>query len=350
VRFVSTFNRPLRLREHTVNAPDREKVSPPSPELNGFNTKAIAIRGCCAEDSGMPLVINGQTIDDAVIDQEFSAIKAHYESMGSISCCERDDEFRGFARDNITFRALLTQEAQKSIPEPPVGDVDEAFAKLKEEHGGEEQFYASVGLSPEQDELIRKDLELNLQVESLRQNVFEGLTEPSEDDCRNYYANNLDQFTDEDEVRASHIFKSVREVEKRENIFKQLCDVREQLANGGDFVEAAKQHSDKPAEEIDLGFFKRGELMDEFEIITFSMKVGEVSPVFNTPHGFHLAKVTERKTGEPKPFEDVSQLIKEELTAQKQDEKLQQFVDELKKSAKIEYIEPEDSTESHSGH
>ena len=62
------------------------------------------------------------------------------------------------------------------------------------------------------------------------------------------------------------------------------------------------------------------------------------------------AKVTERKIGEPKPFEDVSQLIKEELIAQKQDEKLQQFVDELKKSAKIEYIEPKDSTESHSGH
>ena len=42
----------------------------------------------------MPLVVNGQTIDDAVIEQEFSAIKAHYESLGSISCCERDDEFR----------------------------------------------------------------------------------------------------------------------------------------------------------------------------------------------------------------------------------------------------------------
>ncbi|MBT3615260.1 MAG: hypothetical protein HN524_04670, partial [Verrucomicrobia bacterium] len=61
----------------------------------------------------MPLVINGQTIDDAVIDQEFSAIKAHYESLGSMSCCERDGEFRGYARDNITFRVLLTQEAQR---------------------------------------------------------------------------------------------------------------------------------------------------------------------------------------------------------------------------------------------
>ena len=66
----------------------------------------------------MPLVIDGLTIGDDVIDQEFSAIKAHYESLGSISCCERDDEFRGYAHDNITFRALLTQEAQRTIPEP----------------------------------------------------------------------------------------------------------------------------------------------------------------------------------------------------------------------------------------
>ena len=81
----------------------------------------------------MPLVVNGQTIDDAVIEQEFSAIKAHYESLGSISCCERDDEFRGYARDNITFRALLTQEAQRTIAEPGAEEVTRAFDKLKGE-------------------------------------------------------------------------------------------------------------------------------------------------------------------------------------------------------------------------
>ena len=90
--------------------------------------------------------------------------------------------------------------------------------------------------------------------------------------------------------------------------------------------------------------------MDEFEIITFSMSVGEVSPVFNTPHGFHLAKVTDRKVGKPKPFEEVEDLIREEIVAQKQDEKLQQFVDELKKIAQIEYVEPEDSFTDHSDH
>ena len=91
----------------------------------------------------MPLVVNDQTIDDSVIEQEFSAIKAHYESLGSISCCERDDEFRGYANDNITFRALLTQEALRTIPEPQEEEVSQAFDKLKEEHGGNDQFYGA---------------------------------------------------------------------------------------------------------------------------------------------------------------------------------------------------------------
>ena len=295
----------------------------------------------------MPLVVNGQTIDDAVIEQEFSAIKAHYESLGSISCCERDDEFRGYARDNITFRALLTQEAQRTIAEPGAEKVTRAFDKLKGEHGGGDQFYASVGLSPEQDGLIQRDLSVNLQVESLRDSACQSLQAPTKAECRAYYEGNIEQFSDEDEVRASHIFKSVRETEKREAIFKALCEVRQRLVDGADFTELAREHSDKPAEEIDLGFFKRGELMDEFEIVTFSMKAGEVSPVFATQHGFHLAKVTERKAGQPKPFESVRADIESELTAQRQDAKLQQLVDELKKTAKIEYIEPEDGFGDH---
>ena len=212
----------------------------------------------------MPLIINGQTIGDDVIDQEFSAIKAHYESLGSISCCERDDEFRGYARDNITFRALLTQEAQRTIAEPGAEEVTRAFDKLKDEHGGGDQFYASVGLSPEQDGLIQRDLSVNLQVESLRDSACQSLPAPTEGECRAYYEGNIEQFSDEDEVRASHIFKSVRETEKREAIFKALCEVRQRLVDGADFTELAREHSDKPEEEIDLGFFKRGELMDEF--------------------------------------------------------------------------------------
>ena len=295
----------------------------------------------------MPLVINGQTIGDDVIDQEFSAIKAHYESLASISCCERDGEFRGYARDNITFRALLTQEAQRTISVPTAEEVTKAFDKLKEEHGGSDQFYANSGLTPEQDDLIRPDLSLNLQVETLRAETCKALPAPTETECREFYNNSLDQFSDEDEVCASHIFKSVREAEKREEIFKGLCVVRQRLVDGADFTEVAKEHSDKPAEEIDLGYFKRGELMDEFEVVAFSMKTGEISPVFCTPHGFHLAKVTARKAGKPKSFDKVRSEIEVELIEQRQDAKLQEIVDELKKTAQIEYTEPDNGLDEH---
>ena len=87
--------------------------------------------------------------------------------------------------------------------------------------------------------------------------------------------------------------------------------------------------------------------MDEFEIITFSMKVGEVSPVFNTPHGFHLAKVTERKTGEIKPYEDVEDIINQELVAIMKDSKLKEVVDKLKEASDVKYIEPDDNLNDH---
>ena len=295
----------------------------------------------------MPLLVNGQEIDDTIIDQEFSAIKAHYESMGSMSCCERDEEFKEYARNNIIFRAILTQEAQKAIDEPSSKEIDKAFEELKKDNGGDNQFYANMGLTPEQDELIRNDLALNIQVESFKDRIFAQLPKPTNQDSLEYYSKNKAQFKDEDEVRASHIFKSVREVEKREDVFNELCIIRDKLMKGADFYEIAKDFSDKPQDEIDLGFYKRGELMDEFEIITFSMKVGEVSPVFNTPHGFHLAKVTERKTGEIKPYEDVEDIINQELAAIMKDSKLKEVVDKLKEASDVKYIEPDDNLNDH---
>ena len=43
----------------------------------------------------MPLTINGESVDDGLLDAEFSQIKAHFEQQANVSCCERDDEFMG---------------------------------------------------------------------------------------------------------------------------------------------------------------------------------------------------------------------------------------------------------------
>ena len=284
----------------------------------------------------MALVVNGERIDDAVLDGEFSGIKAYFESLGNVSCCERNDEFRGYARENVVARVLLAQEALSN--HPPVADdkVDEAIAKLIEEHGGEQRFYAAVGAGPEQMALVRRDVELNLRVRAMVEQLAAADPTPGDAELRAYYEAHLDAYRTAEEVRASHVLKAPTRGEQRDAAYQALRDVRRQLLAGGDFDALAREHSDKASDHIDLGFFKRGELAEEFELVAFSMEVGEVSPVFVSPFGFHLVKVTERKPATPKPFEEVRDAVREHLLQDRQQERTRQLVQDLQARAVIE--------------
>ena len=105
-------------------------------------------------------------------------------------------------------------------------------------------------------------------------------------------------------------------------------------------MDLVREHSDKPEEEADLGWYKRGELMDEFELITFSMEVGEISPVFSTQWGMHLAKLIERRCPEPIPLEEVKDEIRELIKAENRESKLKAYIEKLKETATIKE-EPE---------
>src|SRR3954468_24572596 len=142
----------------------------------------------------MGLIINGERIDDAVLDGEFSGIKSYFESLGNVSCCERNDEFRGYARQNIIARVLLAQEALKTFPPVPATEVEAAIDKLKEEHGGEQRFYQTIGAGPEQLDTIRRDVEMNLRVRNMLEQHAAKEAAPTDDELRAYYDRNIDVY------------------------------------------------------------------------------------------------------------------------------------------------------------
>jgi len=288
----------------------------------------------------VPLVINGQRIDDAVLNGEFANIKSYFESLGNVSCCERDPEFRGYARQNIVARVLLAQEAQRALPPTPPDDVEAALEKLKEENGGEQRFLAALGATPDQLDLVRRDLEADLRVRRLVEGLSDGDAEPTDTDLRRFYDEHLDYFKTAEEVRASHILKSARG-EKRHEAYEELRQLRKRLQAGENFEDVARKHSDKADEHIDLGFFKRGELAEEFEVVAFSLDVGEISPIFATPFGYHLITVTERKPATPKPFDEVRPQVLELVLAERRQEKTRKLVEDLQARAKIEEVEEE---------
>ena len=290
----------------------------------------------------MALIINGEEIDDEIVEGEFQQIKSHYEQLLQVSCCERDSEFRGYAKDNVIARVLLTQEAQKKFPDPSENEIQEAKLKLFEEHGGEDQFYMNMGIPYRDEELIVGNIQQSLRVEKLLAEVSAPLPAPNDDELKAFYEENIDDFLTAEEVRASHITKNMGASDSRDDVYAHLRKLRTELRNGADFDVTAKSENDDSSQDTDLGFFKRGDFMEEFETIAFSMDVGEISPVFSTHLGLHICKVTDRKAAEPKPLEDVKDAALDLLLSQHREKRVDAYVEEIRKDASIEDTDPDE--------
>ncbi|MBL9133762.1 MAG: hypothetical protein JNG86_21305, partial [Verrucomicrobiaceae bacterium] len=146
----------------------------------------------------MALIINGEHIDDEIIEAEFRQIKGHFERTLQVACCERDPEFRGMAKDNITSRALLGQEARRQFPEVAEEDIDSRLAKLIDEAGGETQFYLNIGVPVRDKSVIRDNLASGVRLDKTLQAVYQPEPVPSEADIRACYDKNIASYmTDE---------------------------------------------------------------------------------------------------------------------------------------------------------
>ena len=154
----------------------------------------------------MAFIINEESVGDDLIEEEFDAIKDHYMNLGEVVCCDRDEEFMGYARDNVVNRTLLTQESGKRFGETTEAEIDATVEQLKQEHGGEEQFYSNTGFTPADDSRIRRKVAATISVDKLLEEEIGPDPEVSEEDLKDYYEENIDQFMSEEEVRVSQIF------------------------------------------------------------------------------------------------------------------------------------------------
>jgi peptidyl-prolyl cis-trans isomerase SurA len=77
-----------------------------------------------------------------------------------------------------------------------------------------------------------------------------------------------------------------------------------EIRKGGDFEQIAKRESMDPGTKAlggDLGWNRRGSgLVPQFEAVMFALRPGEVSPVIETPFGYHIIRVDRVQSAEVK--------------------------------------------------
>lgn len=145
----------------------------------------------------------------------------------------------------------------------------------------------------------------------------------SEDDLRASYKQNIVNYTQPEERRASHILikaeKSASAAERQAAKAKAEKLLAELKKSPAQFAELARKNSEDPGSAAnggDLEFFGRGAMTKPFEDAVFSLKKGQISDVVESDFGFHVIEVTDVRGGQAQPFEAVRAQIEDDARKQ----------------------------------
>jgi len=135
-----------------------------------------------------------------------------------------------------------------------------------------------------------------------------------EEEKISYFESNISVFNGE-KVKVSHILidtTKLKTAAELENAKQKIEEIKEEIDNGADFAETAREYSTCPSAKDggDIGFYqKNGTLVEELAEVTFSMKVGEISEPVKTQFGYHIIKVTGKEEGKDVNYKDVADMV-----------------------------------------
>lgn len=218
-----------------------------------------------------------------------------------------------WARDNVIERVLLRQAA--------LADEEPVPADVIERAGGNPA-----------------EVELQFRIERLAIRHAGRIAAPRNKDVVEYYKHHRDNMTIPEAVRAAHIVRNVDEKTAEQDALAAIRLAEERIKAGEPFEAVADELSDCPGRGGDLGWFPRGEMVPEFDAVVFAMKPGEVSPIFRTPFGYHIAKVFDHVGERMATFEEARPQIERHLLAEKHQKALERLCDHLRARATVEEI------------
>jgi peptidyl-prolyl cis-trans isomerase C len=132
---------------------------------------------------------------------------------------------------------------------------------------------------------------------------------------------------------------------------KDLADsIYAQLQGGANFEQTANEQSNDTATAEnggDLGWFTRGQMVQQFEDVAFSLQPGQISTPFQTQYGWHIIKVYESDPNRAMTDQQLQQyrdsIVTRWLDAQKAGMKISSKVEPTPTPAISSFVPPPDA-------
>ncbi|MBI4228913.1 MAG: peptidylprolyl isomerase [Deltaproteobacteria bacterium] len=241
--------------------------------------------------------------------------------------------------DQMIEQKLLEQQAEKLGIRVSESDVDNAIrsvtGKFNLTDDQMREVLAKENLTLEQ---FREQWRLQILSQKVIASKLQGKLAVTEDEIEEYYRTNYGSGEKIDEVKISHILISPDAAGGEDQAKQRADEIAERAKSGEDFEKLAREYSDDTISAVkggELGYFKRGDLVESLESAAYSTPAGQVGGPVRSPAGYHIVKVLDKKTGEG-DLDSYREEIKEKLYREKAQEELSEWINEIKRSAYID--------------
>jgi foldase protein PrsA len=266
---------------------------------------------------------------------QLDQLKKQYPQMFTGSDAEgRLLDFKQRLLENLVNQALIEQAAKDKGIKVTDADIQKQIDQLKsgfKDQAAFDQALKSAGMTVDQ-------LKSQIKNQIITQKLVETLSanqKVSDADIKAYYDKNKSQFYQKAAKRASHILVKSDDKATAKKIVDQL------EAGSTSFAAAAKKYSIDTASATkggDLGWPTQA-YVPEFQAALDKLSKGQTSGLVQSQYGIHIIRVTDVRTGSQQPLAAVKSQIQQTIVQQRRSDAYQQFLNDLRKKAKIEYIE-----------
>jgi len=140
------------------------------------------------------------------------------------------------------------------------------------------------------------------------------------------------------QTRARHILLRPDELTSGDDVRIRLQQLKDRIEGGDDFAELARSHSQDRGSAVnggDLGWVNPGDTVPQFERVMDDLAPGEISEPFESPFGWHIIQVLERRDHDS--TEEVRKArAREELRNRKRGEEMEAWLRRLRDEAYVE--------------
>jgi len=221
--------------------------------------------------------------------------------------------------DSFVEEKILLQDAHKQNVVLTPEEKNEYLEKLAKE-------FKSEGSKTSIEKLDSKILFDRLLIQKYTYELVKGV-QVQEQEIKDYYNLNKKEFMRPERVKVSQILldkedKAIELYERVKNASEESFRKIAQTESIG--LEAAKGG--------EMGVFEMGQLPFEMEKVVFSLQEGQISPVVESPYGYHIFRLDKKYEPELISEENAAKDIKEKLLNQKIKQRISERIEALKNS------------------